>query len=345
MPFYNNSFLKDNPFVIDRLLSLRQGLYKNIPTRNLRDSLLLASWNIRDFDTKAYGYRGDEPLHYIAEIISHFDLVAVQEVNRDLQALKKVVKLLGGDWKYIFTDTTEGNAGNDERLAFLYDSRKVRFAGLAGEIVIPPLKVDGDTVPSAQIVRTPYLAGFRAGWTDFILTTVHILYGSSSSTDPVRKAEIISLAKFLANRANDKKSWSRNIVMLGDFNIFQRNDEVYEALLEHSTFYIPDELQTIPGSNVPQNKFYDQIAFKGKFKLYDAGVFDFYEYVYRLEDEQHYVADMGDAYHTTSSGNPRENKTLYYKTYWRTHQMSDHLPMWVELGINNTDDYLNSLKG
>lgn len=344
MPFYDNSFLRSNPFVIDRLLTLRQGLYENIPTRNLRDSLLLASWNIRDFDKKAYGYRGEEPLHYIAEIISHFDLVAVQEVYRDLAALNKVMRLLGGHWKYIFTDTTEGDAGNDERLAFLYDSRKVRFAGLAGEIVIPPLKVDGQTVPSRQIVRTPYLAGFRAGWTDFILTTVHILYGSSSSTDPVRKAEIVSLAKFLAKRANDPKSWSRNIIMLGDFNIFQRNDEVYQALLEHSTFHIPEELQSIPGSNVPQNKFYDQIAFKGNFKLYDAGVFDFYEYVYRLQDEQHYVPDMGDSYTTTSAGNPRENKTLYYKTYWRTHQMSDHLPMWVELGINNTDEYLNSLK-
>jgi hypothetical protein len=27
-------------------------------------------------------------------------------------------------------------------------------------------------------------------------------------------------------------------------------------------------------------------------------------------------------------------------TYWRTFQMSDHLPMWVELKIDYSDDYL-----
>jgi hypothetical protein len=33
-------------------------------------------------------------------------------------------------------------------------------------------------------------------------------------------------------------------------------------------------------------------------------------------------------------------KSLYYRTYWRTHQMSDHLPMWVELRIDYSDEYL-----
>jgi hypothetical protein len=34
------------------------------------------------------------------------------------------------------------------------------------------------------------------------------------------------------------------------------------------------------------------------------------------------------------------SKANYFKTYWRTHQMSDPLPMWLELRINYTQQYL-----
>lgn len=36
-----------------------------------------------------------------------------------------------------------------------------------------------------------------------------------------------------------------------------------------------------------------------------AGVFDFYDSVYRLEDREDYAAAMGPAYETTAKGTPR----------------------------------------
>jgi hypothetical protein len=36
-------------------------------------------------------------------------------------------------------------------------------------------------------------------------------------------------------------------------------------------------------------------------------------------------------------------KATYYKSYWRTFQMSDHLPMWVDLQIDYSQEYLNGL--
>ncbi len=45
--------------------------------------------------------------------------------------------------EYVVSDVTVGTAGNGERLAFLYDRRKVRFDGLAGELVLPPVRVEG----------------------------------------------------------------------------------------------------------------------------------------------------------------------------------------------------------
>jgi len=102
-----------------RLLDLKRELQEEngVPSKN-ENSVLLATWNIREFDSPSYGKRNIEPLYYIAEIISHFDLVAVQEVREDLKALEQVRDLLGGWWKYIATDVTEGTRGNRERMAF-----------------------------------------------------------------------------------------------------------------------------------------------------------------------------------------------------------------------------------
>lgn len=40
----------------------------------------------------------------------------------------------------------------------------------------------------------------------------------------------------------------------------------------------------------------------------------------------------------------REAIDKYYKSVWRSFQMSDHKPIWVELKVDFTNDYLNSLK-
>jgi hypothetical protein len=116
-------------------------------------SLLLATWNIRDFDSNKFGFgpRLPETFYYIAEIISCFDLVAVQEVNRDLSAFERVTAILGREWDYIATDATFGPSGNDERMAFLYNTEKIWFRKVAGEIVLP----EGQLVVSPKKVKVP----------------------------------------------------------------------------------------------------------------------------------------------------------------------------------------------
>lgn len=350
MPFYHaiNASGTAGKRTIERLLALREHLAREIPKRTRAETLLLATWNIREFDSSAYGTRVNEAFYYIAEIVASFDLVAVQEVRRDLDGLERLCRILGSHWKYVITDVTRGRRGNSERLAFLYDSNKVDFAGLVGEIVIPPIRTqdeEGNSVyrPVTQLARTPFMAGFKAGWTKFILTTVHILYGESKANSPERVAEIRRVADFMAEQAQDDSRWTNNFVLLGDFNIFRPQDETMQAILE-AGFVVPEELQDLP-SNVPQNKFYDQIAFRVREDRFGttgrAGVFNFYESVFRDEDESIYVPQMGDRYLTTSKGEPRQDPSRYYKTYWRTHQMSDHLPMWVELQIDYSDEYLS----
>lgn len=350
MPFYQylTNALPDGERIIERLLALRAQLRAEIPVRTQNATLLLATWNIREFESPKYGERVPESYYYIAEIISHFDLVAVQEVYRDLEGLYQVQRILGNDWKFLFTDETMGSAGNKERLAFLYDSRKVTFAGLASEIVLPPSASktgDGEkeAPPARQLARTPFSVGFKSGWTNFVLTTVHIYYGDDRADDPTRVQEIQSIAAFLAKQSEDSSAWSHNSILLGDFNIYTPNDPTMAALLKNG-FSIPAELQNLP-SNASQDKTYDQIAFRIRKDRFEttgkAGVFNFYKTVFREEDEQVFAPYMGEAYTSKKTDVPRteKEKTAYYRQ-WRTFQMSDHFPMWVELRIDFSDAYL-----
>jgi endonuclease/exonuclease/phosphatase family metal-dependent hydrolase len=310
---------------------LREAL-KEIPERTQKGTLLLATWNIREFDSPKYGKRMDEAIYYIAEIIDRFDLVAVQEVYKNLEGIERLMKILGGNWEYIFTDTTKGKAGNHERMAFLYDRRKVSFGGLAGELVLPSIMKDGKPQPVTQLARTPFICGFKSGWTRFMLSTVHIIWGDDEAEPPERINEIRQVAQFLKERTMDETAWARNLVLLGDFNIFEPDNATFKEL-EKAGFVIPKEIREFP-SNAPKTKHYDQIAFRVRENSLDmtgkAGTFDFYKTVFKAtaEDEAIYKSVMS----------PK------YKDYreWRTHQMSDHLPMWVELKIDYSDEYLKS---
>lgn len=125
------------PRTAANLIDLRVQLDRDVPPKTVLERLLLATWNIQAFGTTN---RLEESYWYIAEILSRFDLIAIQEIKGDLSALDQVRALLGDWWDYIVTDVTEGSAGNNERLGFLFDTRKVEFGGIAGEIVLPPLK-------------------------------------------------------------------------------------------------------------------------------------------------------------------------------------------------------------
>ncbi|HEY6188298.1 MAG TPA: endonuclease/exonuclease/phosphatase family protein [Pyrinomonadaceae bacterium] len=349
MPFYFGiDGRKENEQKIAKgLLRLKEAFDKTKqPKRTVTETLLLATWNIREFDSSKYGKRGKEPIFYIAEIISQFDLVAIQEVRDDLTALNTLMRYLGGWWKYLLTDVTQGRQGNRERMAFVYDSRKINFGGFATQVVIPPIAKAGKVLePAKQLARTPFMVGFRVGWFNFTICTTHILYGEAVAENPDRIKEIEVLAEFLAARAEEKYAWSKNMILLGDFNIFKPEDKTLQAITK-AGFFVPKQIQKLP-SNVPQNKHYDQIAFiapdiQDQLELCNAGVFNYYSYIYRPEDEELYSEDMGKPYKETKEGKSRDKaqRTRYYKD-WRTFQMSDHLPLWIELQIDFSKQYLS----
>jgi endonuclease/exonuclease/phosphatase family metal-dependent hydrolase len=327
-----------------QILKLRRGLARyGVPKRNLTQTLLLATWNLREFGKNSkFGSRTNESLLYIAEIISHFDLVAVQEVNQNLRDLRSLLALLGDWWDYIVTDVTDGRSGNEERIALLFDARKIRFDHVAGELVFPVVRGK----KTVQAARSPFLCTFKAGWRRFTLCSVHIYYGTANPNDRRRVAEIARIAQLLADRnarrAKAPDGEPDDVILLGDFNIFNQQGDKTTKALTSAGFELPKEITKLPGgSNVKADKYYDQIAYlnpRGALRsTRKAGVFSFFDLIYRDEDCDFYVPEMQS---TDGQKFGRAKDRLKYFKQWRTFQMSDHSPLWIELNMDFSEGYL-----
>jgi endonuclease/exonuclease/phosphatase family metal-dependent hydrolase len=253
------------------LTTLRASLdLSGIPAKSLDRNLLIATWNVRGFGKvteKWEALAADSPKRNLrdvlclAEIISRFDVVALQEVKRDLGGLRRLMQALGPNWAWILTDFTRGSAGNQERMAFLFDLRRVHPSGLAAELVVP-IEVETsltETTMQKQFARTPYAVSFESQGTTFTLVTLHVLWGDNAAQ---RLPEIREIARWLADWGTGGDEFGENLMTLGDFNIDRANDPLYQAFVasgltpapEHVN--LPRTLFDDPGSH----HFYDQIA-------------------------------------------------------------------------------------
>lgn len=338
-------------WISSRLLTLRHDLNEVIERDRQPNSLIIGSWNIRAFDGGMP--RLDESYHYIAEIIDHFDICAIQEVKSDLFPLERLVRLLGRNWDYFVSDVSTHQGGNSERMAFVYNKSRVYFQNLIGEIVLPR----EDLVAGEQIARTPFFASFQAGWFRFSLCSVHIIFGDDLS---LRAEEISTVAEALITRARREDQVH---IFLGDMNIEEQDDETMQALLD-SGLEVPDFGPT----NMAGNRYFDQMAFteRGqatrKTKLLRHGVFDWRHAVFgphpsedappiserdiengvsrlTLQENLDHYGPIVERRRAEYDRPPYANWPGMYRR-WSNDEMSDHLPIWMELEIDYSDDYL-----
>jgi endonuclease/exonuclease/phosphatase family metal-dependent hydrolase len=304
------------------LRDLRAALDQEIPAKRLDDNLLIGTWNIRafgDLTEKWVSEKGDAPkrnladVRAIASIISCFDVCAVQESRGNLKALRTVMKILGPDWGFILTDVTQGSAGNNERLAFIYDNRRVKPSGLAAEIVIPQEVIQSTVLTEGslqeQFARTPYAVSFQSAGQTFILVTLHLIYGHKAAE---RTPELKAIAQWLADWAARTEDYGQNLICLGDFNIDRQDDPNYKAFTS-TGLRPPPELsglsRTVADKTQGKEHFFDQIAWfteDGKAKL----TLNYTGKAGRFEWSAHLLKDVGAVEKT-----------------WR---MSDHHPLWTE---------------
>jgi len=279
------------------------------------DRLLLATWNIANLGVQD---RLDSDYALIAEIMSWFDLVAVQEVNDNLRGILAIRSHLPETYALLFSDV----AGNLERQAFLYDRGKVGQLEEVGRLSIPPSQAASITVPGTTIAfpgfdRGPYLGSFQSGSFKFMLANVHLYYGSTSADDIQRRIlETYAVAWWANRRHRDAHSYVADTIPLGDFNLPKavKGDPIYDALTRRG-LQIPPHTSQI-GSAIASDSHYDQIAFfpgaTGSRFTGKMNVFDFDG------------ALFADLY--------ARNDRLKFLAYTRYH-MSDHRPLWAEFDI------------
>jgi endonuclease/exonuclease/phosphatase family metal-dependent hydrolase len=338
-------------WIADRLLRLRALLNAEIVSRRAPNSLIIGSWNIRHFDGGRP--RLPESFHYIAEIIDHFDICALQEV-KSVESMEQLMGLLGPNWDYFINDSSGAGRGNHERMAFVYSRNRVFFRNLIGELVIEKGALPGDE----QIGRTPFFASFQAGWFRFVLCSAHIVFEETEGR-PLREDEIRVIAEILKDRAKDTDEVH---VFIGDMNIEEPGDPGHRALTSNG-FEVPD----LGPTSLTGTKHYDQIAFSGlqdKTEMLNRGVIHWQEAVF-TDAEMEAYRDIAKAirrrrksgegfwdFHTSIQralaagedvGEAYSDWEGEYSS-WRTHEMSDHLPIWIELKVDYSNEYLLGIK-
>lgn len=313
------------PYEVDEeLTALRAHKGVREVPQKLKGHLLLVTWNIANLGVQE---RRDEDYRLIAEIISWFDLIALQEVNDDLEGLREIEKQLPDRYRTIFSDP----GGNNERFAFLYDEEKVKLLEEVGRVTVPPkdlpdIRLSGVKAEFKGFDRNPYLASFRAGALAFVLANVHLYFGKDKkkgtgeekSGMERRCLEAYAIGRWADLRRDNDDAYTKNVLALGDFNLPKRDkgDPVFAALTKRG-LHLPEHSTKVLGSNLDGDAQYDQMAvFPGPMQsaIGQSGVFDFDSAVFpglwgKTEDEQ--------------------NKFQSYVKYY----MSDHRPLWTDLSV------------
>ena len=315
--------ITENPpsIVVKEIKALNAHLDKSIPAKTNKN-LLIATWNLRAFgelnenwiaEEKASPKRDLQSLLSIIQVIQRFDIIAIQEVKGNLKCLRETMRILGNDWSFIMTDVTKGDKGNGERLAFVFNNKKVNLSGLACELVVPDEQLKKNISAGAldsQFARTPYAVSFRANDKTFVLLTLHVTYAKNVKS---RVPELKAIAEWMFDWALDLKDWGHSLITLGDFNIEREGDVAYDAFVSTGLF-VPDDLKNINRTIFDNISFYDQIAwFRDK----------------KLNPQITLKYIKGGAYNF-------KDKVLVSRKYTDkqiSFRISDHLPLWAEFEI------------
>ena len=303
-----------SPEIAAGLLALKKRINAaNIPPSQLDQTINVAVWNIREFGKKR---RSAAAIHYIAEILGQFDLIALVELRDKLEDYGRVCEILGRSWDLVYSDWMKDPGGNRERVGFLFDRRAVTFNGLAAEVDPPRIKKGTEYLSQNSFWRAPYMCSFRAGNFDFIVLATHARWGDSLDG---RAGELGMLADWIYERFNNKAVEDTDLIVMGDFNTPTLDDKIFKALTRRG-LKIPASLVdlkigdiAVKGSNLGKDARYDQILHMPTLTrrfTNRGGTLDFY-------GSDAFIKEL-----FPGAGYSREEFT---------YQLSDHFPIWVQI--------------
>lgn len=289
---------------------------RKLPSRT-PDTLLLGTWNIANLGAQA---RDNPHRELLAHVLGWFDAVAIQECRDNIADLYDIVDRMGSRFRVVMSDV----AGNNERMVYVYDAKKLILLDEVGEIALPPSELRHITIADVDqefigFDRNPYLAAFQLNQSRLSvqLVNVHSFFGSENdAADLERRAlEAKAVARWVHLRSKSPYAGAREIVALGDFNMPKPKRAGgtlnYGALTDKGLVLPPHSTEV--GSSIASDNQYDQVAMLATTTqewMVDIGVFDFDDVIF---------PDLW-------TGRGEKDFKAYLRYY-----ISDHRPLWVRL--------------
>lgn len=322
---------------IQKIIQIKAHLTKlGVPNKK-GDNLIVANWNLQGFGQTS---RHPEFHYYIAEVMSAFDLIVIQEVRRSIKELQILINILGNNWSYVINDVTEGTSGNRERSAIVYDKRRTDFNGFSGELV-----VNG----GPQIARTPHITGFLSAWKHFSIINVHLPPKKSAADE--RKKELELILKTMKPKLKTKGLGYENIILSGDFNFYPDKDDDSIRLLADFGFEQIKKLENADTTLGKDELTYDRMFIR-RDKYFEVAQDESgqenggaVEFKTLFKNDLAIYKEMArkDYLSRDSSRVFRESRyEIYFWKDWLSRQMSDHYPIWFEMKTDSSVKYLET---
>ncbi|WP_276483672.1 hypothetical protein [Paraflavitalea pollutisoli] len=326
----------DRNTVLDNIITLRATLNdknKGIPEKRIAGNLLLGTWSIRAMGAGMFEGRMTEALYYIAEIVARYDLIILQDLKDNHTELSNLCRILGDDWGLFTGLIIDPASGNREWLAFLYDKRTVTFRNIAIQLVMPQPE------HRSGITASPYFLRFQSACFLFDVCSMKLFTGLAAKNTELyqrRTEELAGMTNLLKTEFVEKNECN-NLFIFGDFNVPNRHSDRYKAITGE-TYRMPESLlkDNLPG-HIGQDRSCAQVIHYNRFNdvtFRKAGTFNYFDVVF-------------DNYKTYAKRARKHSaKVTSQKTFdeFKTYQMSDHLPIWIEMNTDHAENYLQLLK-
>ena len=271
------------------------------------DTIRIATFNIKTFGEKKSSTRveqGVDVMGTIAQIVSNFDLVAIQEVrSQDGVPIQRLVDLLnasGGSYTATVSEPIGGKFYK-ESYAYVWDSSRIKIIQNSAYVVHDQYE---------RMSREPMVASFqtRVPTTDgrqpfrFTLINAHTDPDEVSAQDIANEINVLDDVYVRVREYENKMSGEDDFILLGDLN-------VSTASLQELAM-IPN-LYSVAG-NIPTNT--------RKSATYDHILID------RANTNEHIQGRFGVVDYERDLGLTREQALL----------ISDHIPVWAEFSAYET---------
>lgn len=232
--------------------------------------LSLISWNIRHFGAS----KDSTEMHFIANVISDFDIAALQEVSAGPAGAQAVARLAdelnrsGQKWDYALSDPTRSSPYKSERYAVLWKTSKVRRCGR------PALLYALDSL----VQREPFQVCLQCGEKRLLLLNYH-----ASAPDDYPEREIRHIVQSMLQLDGAP------VLLAGDFNLpdahpvfFPLAKKGYRAALQ-STPTTLRQAAPKPGQSAYLHPYDNVFLPTNNFKILESGRIDIVELAGSLE--------------------------------------------------------------